>query len=180
MPRPVIIVVTFFLLALTLACGSGTGTATTQPAATTAAQAAATTQPAPTAQPATEGNVGDRIEANGIALTVTKVDKADSLGQFQKAKDGDTFVVAEVVIENVSQDKAPYNPLYFKVKDGDGYEYNATISTADNSLKSGELAKGDKARGTVAVEVKKDSKDLVLAYQPIVIGSSAPIKVKLP
>lgn len=108
---------------------------------------------------------------NGIALTVVKTEKKDELSQFQKAKAGNTYIVAEVLIENVSVDKAPYNPLYFKVKDGDGFEYNPEIVGGDQALKSGELPKGDKARGNVAFEVKKDAKGLVLSYKPIVLFS---------
>ncbi len=139
-----------------------------------------TSAPAPTTESApTIGKVGDKVEANGVALTVTKVDHVDAVGKYLKPKDGNTFVVAEVLIENVSADKAPYNPFYFKVKDADGFEYNAGLTTDESALKSGDLAKGDKARGTILFEVKKDSKGLVLEYKPIVFGNVDPIKVAL-
>lgn len=137
-----------------------------------------TDTPEPTAAPSS-GKVGDRLEANGIALTAIKVDRADALSSFQEAKAGNTFVVVEVLIENVSAEKAPYNPFYFKVKDADGFEYNISINTGEQALKSGELTKGDKARGTVAFEVKKDAKGLVLEYKPIVFGNVDSIKVAL-
>lgn len=124
--------------------------------------------------------VGDRVELNGMALTVTKVERATQLGQFNKADDGKEFVVAEVIIENVSADnKVPYNPLYFTVKDGEGFEYNAQLVAGDQALKSGDLAKGEKARGNVAFEVKKDTKGLVMEYKPLVVGESEAIKVAL-
>jgi hypothetical protein len=141
--------------------------AASAPAAPTSQPAAQaeqpTTAPEPTAPPATAGPtdtpaptdvpteppapsiaaVGDRVEANGMALTVLKVDQVKAIGSFQKAKAGNVFVLAEVVIENINQDEIPYNPFYFKVKDADGFEYNVGLNTEDQSLKSGKLAKGD-------------------------------------
>lgn len=183
-------------LALLLACGSGASVPTiTSPtaagvvsptsgaapaAAAPTAVAAPTSAPEPTAVPAaTVGKVGDRVELNGTALTVVKVSKADKIGTFQKAKAGNVFVLAEVVIENVDQDEIPYNPFYFKVKDADGFEYNAGISIADQSLKSGKLAKGDKARGIVLFEVKEGAAGLVMEYKPIRIGGGDAIKIAL-
>lgn len=174
------------LALLILACGSTagtgggatTGTATTAPAAPTTA-AAATDAPAPTPAPTGPAKVGERVEQNGTALTVVSVEKKAELSQFQKAKDGNIFIVAEVLIENAGSDKIPYNPLYFKVKDADGFEYSATIYTGDNGLKSGDLAAGDKARGVIAVEVKEGAKGLILSYQPITFGAEDPIRVAL-
>lgn len=165
------------LALLVLACGSGSGTTGTSITPGAAAPgAAATAAPAPAAA---VGKIGDRVETNGIALTLAKVERKAELGQFMKAKDGNTYVVAEVLIENVSADKSPYNPLYFTIKDGDGFEYNAGIDTSDTGLKSGELAKGEKARGTVAIEVKEAAKGLVLQYKPLVFGNVEPIRFSL-
>lgn len=161
------------LFALTLACGTPSTSQTVTKAGSTNANTAQ-----PTAQPAQVAAVGDTIKNDKVALTVAKVDTTATIGQFQKAKDGNTFVIADVIVEAVA-DKQPYNPLYFKVKDADGREYNATISTADDSLKTGELTAGDKARGTVAFEVPSAASGLVLSYQPVVIGADAPLRVKL-
>lgn len=180
----------------------GSNTPKITPAATVQAQsqsqAAPTTAPAqeqataaPAAQPAEEStaapaqpsvaNVGDRIESAGVALTIVKIDRAKELGQFLKAEDGKVYLLAEAVVENAGRDeKTPYNPLYFKVKDTDGFEYNASLMGPDNSLKSGDLDKGDKARGVVAFEVPETAKGLVLSYEPMVLfGGYEPIKVKL-
>lgn len=156
------------LMLFVLACGSGSGGGTS-PATSASGAAAAEPTAAPAA--AAPGKVGDRIEMNGIALTVVKTEKKDELSQIEKAKNGNTFIVVEVLIENVSVDKAPYNPFYFKVKDSDGFESTPALGAGDQPLRSGELPKGDKARGTVAFEVKKDAKALVLSYKPLVLFS---------
>ena len=106
-----------------------------------------------------------------------KIARADPCAS--QAKAGNVFLVAEVLIENSGSAKAPYNPLYFTVKDGDGFEYNAALVAGDNSLKSGELAQGEKARGVVAFEVKQAATGLVLSYKPLVFGASDAIRVAL-
>lgn len=200
MSRKVISIIAVMLGLFVIACGTGSSGsavtvvpgATSAPAAraTTGGASSATSAPAATDAPAaapTEAaeaapavaKVGDRVELNGMALTVVKVDRAAELGQFQKAKDGNEFVIAEIMIENVDKDKAPYNPLYFKAKDSEGFEVNAEIIAGEQSLKSGDLAKGEKVRGNVAFEVKKGTKGLVLQYKPLVFGQSDEIKVNL-
>lgn len=163
---------------LVLACGStaGSGGQTIVPAATVAAGA-----PVASAAPAAAqiAKVGDRVEQNGTALTVTKVERQAKIGDFQKAKAGNTFVLAEVLIENAGKEKIPYNLFYFKVRDGEGFEENATLYTGGGGFNSGELAAGDKVRGIVAFEVKEAAKGLVLAYQPITFGADGPIRVAL-
>jgi hypothetical protein len=164
---------------------------TDTPAAASAPTDAPTTEPtiaptdAPTPEPtvapvAGPAKIGDRVDSGGVALTVMGVQRAADLGQFQKAKDGNEFVVAEVLLETTGRDEAPYNPLYFKVKDGDGFEYNVALNIQDGALKSGKLPSGEKVRGTVAFEVKQGASGLVLSYEPLVIlGGYEPIKVVL-
>lgn len=141
---------------------------------------APTEPPPPT--PRTTGIVGERFELAGLALTVLSVERKDQIGQYSKAKDGSTYVIAEVVIENTGYDSTPYNLLYFEVKDSDGFEYNAAVvlGTDTPMIQSGDLTLGDKARGIVVFEVKKEATGLVLKYEPLVIGGEyEPIKVAL-
>jgi hypothetical protein len=119
------------------------------------------------------GKVGDRIESTGEAISLIKVDRQNELGKFRKADKGKTYVVVEVLIENVGRDDPiPYNPLYFKLKDEDGFEYNPNILGPDKSLMSGELPKGDKVRGVVAFEIPNGAKGLIMQYKPLVFSSN--------
>ena len=171
---------------LMASCSSSPSTQpTTKPAAppvatvAPAAPAAPTAPPKPTAAP-TIAKVGERAESAGLALTISKVERKKDLDVISKAKAGNVFVVTDVLIESTAKDKAPYNPLYFKVKSADGYEYNAAITGLSNQLKSGDLATGDKVRGIVAFEVPEGAKGLVVSYEPLVIfGGYKPIKVAL-
>lgn len=139
-----------------------------------------TQAPDPTAAPSTIGKVGERLDAGGVTLTVMGVEKVKEIGTFQKAKDGKMYLLVEVLLETTGRDEAPYNPIYFKVKDADGFEHNVMISMADNTLKSGKLAAGEKVRGVVAFEVPEQAAGLVLSYEPIVmLGGYEPIRIAL-
>jgi hypothetical protein len=158
-----------------------TSAPTAAPAPTTAPEptAAPTAAPAPTAVPAGMPGVGERVEAGGIALTVTEVDTWAG-SDFIKPDAGKIYLTANVMVENVSRDTAPYNPMYFAVKDADAYEYDASLFGPDPSLTSGELPKGDKVRGWVAFEVPEKATGFVLSYEPLVIlGGYETIRIDL-
>jgi cytoskeletal protein RodZ len=179
-----VVVAVVGLVVIGLAMGGRQQTTVTgQPTAPSpaAAEKQAPAQPAAQKEAApTTARVGQRIESAGVALTVNSVNRTDALGQFMKAKPDRTYVVADVTIEAAGRDKTPYNPLYFKVKDAEGYEYSGSAVGADNSLKSGELASGERARGTVAFDVPTAARGLVLSYQPVVIlGGYQVLRVEL-
>lgn len=124
-------------------------------------------------------SVGQRVETGGIALTVLNAFKANRIG-YQDPDAGNVFLVIEVVIENVDRDEAPYNPLYFSVKDSDGFEYNTTITAPDPDLKSGTLTRGGRVRGFIAFEVRDIAKGFVMTYEPLVLlGGYKPIRIDL-
>jgi hypothetical protein len=126
------------------------------------------------------GAIGESQEAGGIAVTVFDVYKAESIGIWTPDS-GNVYLVIEVLIENVNRDdEAPYNPLYFSVKDNDGFESTSSISAPDPSLHSGTLPKGDKVRGFVAFEVKATANGFIVSYEPLVFfGDYEPIRINL-
>jgi len=152
-------------MAMVIACGGGGGKG----------------KPSDDKQASGPAKVGERSEAGGVTLTVEKVERRTELGQFQKAKAGREFLIAEVVIETTGRDEAPYNPMYFKLKNDKGNEHNASVVNAlSDSLKSGKLPKGEKVRGTVAFDIEQGETGLVLRYEPMVIaGGYKAIKVAL-
>lgn len=141
--------------------------------ATAQAMAAATTA-------ALTGRVGQRREASGIALTVNTVAKVPAFSQFLRAAANKTYLNLDVTIETTSRDTAPYNPLYFKVKDADGVEYTTAFGGDDRALKGGSLPRGERVRGTVPFEVPVAARGFVMTYEPVVIlGGYQPIRVAL-
>jgi hypothetical protein len=195
-------VVIILLILVTLACSSatyGTPTPLTQgvtdtpkinqpvaeltstkeanPVLSTPIEKIAPTATAPTRQ--TIGKVGDRVESSGIALIVVKVQKLAKAG-LATAKEGNVILDIEVVIENQGKEDVPYNPLYFKVKDSDKYEYDMAFGSLEPSLKSGDLKTGDMARGHVAFEIPVKAIGLIVSYEPMVLfGGYKAIQVNL-
>jgi hypothetical protein len=136
-----------------------------------------TSRPSPTPS---VGMIGEAREGGGFVLTVLNVTNMESI-EFMTADSGYIYLVLDVLIENVSRnDGIPYNPLYFSVKDADGYEYNTAFIAPDPSLKSGHLPKGEMVRGFIAFEIRASSKGLVVTYEPLVIlGGYEPIRISL-
>ena len=125
--------------------------------------------------------IGERINANGVYMTVLNVQTVKQLGEYMSADAGKVFLDVEVYFENESEDKeAPYNPFNFKVKDGEGQEYDSYLMSLKPSLTSGDLAKGEFARGHVAFEVMEKSNGFILNYEPLsLFGEYKEIKVDL-
>lgn len=154
-----------------------------QPAAPTALPAmpdATPTPEPPTATPAPSiAQIGDRVEAGGIALTINSASTVSTF-DFMTAAEGKTYLVVDALIENISRDTAPYNPLYFSLKDADGFQYNSALLAPDPSLKSGEIPAGDRVRGNIAFEIPVAATGLILTYEPLVIlGGYQPLRVSV-
>lgn len=143
-----------------------------------AAPAPATSAP-PVAPAAPAGP--PRAEVPGVALTLNGVTRVARVDQFTAAKPGNTILLADVTIENTGQVPVPYNPLFFRVKDADGYEYNSTIATDQAALKYGEIAPGQRVRGQVATELPQRSTGLVLTFTAPLRGRGfVPLSVAIP
>lgn len=123
--------------------------------------------------------VGERVEKGGIALTVLSVaTTTDIKGLLVPLLDH--FLVIEVLIETTTRDSAPYNYLYFKLKDDTGAETPVAMTAPAPNLSSGDLVQGDKVRGNIAFDVASSAKGFVLTYEPLVImGGYEPIRVDL-
>ena len=138
--------------------------------------AGSTTGSAPSGQ---VGKVGTPITSAGIELNAVKVETSAKEG-ITTAKPGNTLLLVQVAIKNTNKDKAPYNPLYFKVKDAGGFEYTSALIGREPSLKSGELTTGDSAAGWVMFEVPTEAKGLIMSYQPLVLfGGYQTIRIDL-
>jgi len=114
---------------------------------------------------------GERIEATGVRLKVTQVSVKNQV-EFGKAEQGNQFVVLDVEIGNTDHPRLPYNSLYFRVKDGAGYEYMPTAGPAETSLQAGTLGPYQTVTGELIFEVPLSDKQLVLSFLPTVISEN--------
>jgi len=125
-----------------------------------------TTEPLP--------GIGQRVEMEGTALTVSAVKASQRIEQ-TKAGAENVLVILDVTIENPGRVKSPFNPEYFTVKDPNGYEYPAVIIPSETILQPGSLGQGQKVSGQVVFEVPASAKQLVLEYQPQVVMEDYPV-----
>lgn len=150
------------LIAATLACGS-TSTETIITGAGTPVSNSVEAEALPL------GKVGERVQSGGMAVTLNSVDLSTRISDLWTPEEGNIFVVLDVTVESVDREDGPYNPLYFKLKDQDGFEYTSNLLAPDPSLSAGNLAPGDRARGNIAFEVKLGAQQLVMSFEPLVL-----------
>ncbi len=105
-----------------------------------------------------------RVEEAGVALTVEEVERTKA-NDIWEPDPGYIFLNISVLIENIERDELHYNPLQFSLKDGDGFEYSASLFSKQPSLKDGDLAKGEKVRGYITFEIPETSSGLVLRFE---------------
>jgi hypothetical protein len=122
------------------------------------------------------GNTGERLEASGIAFTVTSVERKEELDRFFKAGEGQTFLVVNVTIENKRSYRMPYQPYHFTVSDGIT-TYTAGVTAGQRPLGSAELDPQKDVSGAVNFKVPQSANDLLLNYQPP--GTTGSIQVRL-
>jgi hypothetical protein len=119
---------------------------------------------------------GGRQEEKGIALTIEKLEAAARL-PIRKAEKGMRFITLSVKIENIDHTRTPYNPLYFRVKDVDGYEYLPVVGSPETSLQAGSLGRGQMVRNTIIFEIPETARTLIISYLPTVLADEyAPIR----
>jgi hypothetical protein len=193
-----------FVLALCLlalaACSPGAASSTDQPQATAVVTVvaaatitrAATVTPAPpptvttvpqptsTAPPTSfdkPGKVGQRLENGSTALTVITTTLTPQLDPAVPAKAGETYLVADVLLENTGAGPDAYDVIYFSVLDANGTEYPSVRGAPGPALAKGDLAPGDRTQGHVAFKIKPGAASLVVKYQPVTMGRSPRIYI---
>jgi hypothetical protein len=135
---------------------------------------AGTVEPAgqPTSGPATQATsttyrVGDRVRiGDDQFFGLLEVDLDVEPSGIAKPGEGKKWIAVLAEIEGIAATGASYNPLFFTVRDSDGFEYAFTLFGKEPSLKSSnDLAPGDKVRGWVTFEVPKSATGLTLRYE---------------
>lgn len=170
------------MVLLLVACASSPNElAPTSPPQTSAGGGASTVNPATPAPTASSNSykVGDRIKIGDEEyFTIVEVDPAVEPGEFLKPDKGNKWVAVLVEIEGINPEGATYNPFYFSIKDGNGFEYNFSAFGKEPSLQSGnDLAPGKKVRGWVTFEVPEDATGLVVSYEAGVFADAVEVEL---
>ncbi|MRA75625.1 DUF4352 domain-containing protein [Bacillus thuringiensis] len=114
-----------------------------------------------------EFKVGETIQLGDYKLTVSNVEKSQG-GEFDKPKEGQEFIIANLTIENGGKKEISYNPFDFNLQNSEGniVDQAFTMVNEETQLNSGKLAPNGKITGTIAFETKKDDPKLQLIFKP--------------
>ena len=110
--------------------------------------------------------IGESGTVDGVKLTVSKVEYKSSLSEFETSKDGQTFVVADVTLENTSNETKPYNVFDFRIQTTGGQVLDGAFASVPKPLSSGDMVTGGKAQGQVVFEVPVEDGHQYIIWKP--------------
>lgn len=107
---------------------------------------------------------GETARFNDIEVTINSVERDHKpASEWSQAGEGKEYVLLNVTVKNVSDEKEYVSPLYFSVNDG-GLAVGQSYITVSDELKSGDLSPGASVTGNIPYEVTKGASDLKLEY----------------
>lgn len=129
------------------------------------------------------GNIGERLMAGGVALTVNKVERTEQ-GNLPPG-DGNEYVIVTVTVENEGPGELALSSLLsFALVDGAGTEeqFSAGVkyTAMFDAVTDGKpIAVGQKVTGEIGYEVEKGKKDLTLTLKPDLLSSDSSFAVAI-
>ncbi len=137
-------------------------------------QAVSTPDPTqePTPEPTEEAKdgygVGERAEAEGVAVTLREVEESSG-SDFFKPEDGKVFLICHFDIENNTDEELAISSILSFNAYVDDYatslSLSATVASSDTQL-DGSVAAGKKLAGVVGYEVAQDWSELEVTFKP--------------
>lgn len=115
---------------------------------------------------------------NGVKMTVTGVNYSPSLGQFDNADPGKTYLVADVKLENTGKKTTPYNTFDFRVQTSGGQVLDNAFAVLSNPLHSGDLVSGGTVSGQVVFEPPIEDGHQYIIWKPGISSDRAIVRVK--
>jgi len=111
--------------------------------------------------------MGQSVRLSGMTVTLLAAEVVPPGTYLVDPDPGMAYLALDVRIDNANPDPISYGPDHFDAKDIDqGYEFTNTAGSmfADLRLNSGELAVGDFVRGMVVIDIKADSRRLLVRF----------------
>ncbi len=122
---------------------------------------------------------GEVATIEGVDMTLSNVKFATTLGQFDEAKSGYTYVVADVAIVNKSDRTRAFNSFDFRIQTVSGQVLDTGFATLPNPLSYGDLVAGGKANGQIVFEIPVATGNEYIIWKPSFLNSTrAVIKIK--
>lgn len=141
-----------------------------------------TEKPTPKPTQAPLPGIGERLEEDGVAVTLTNV-LEKSKGSYSNPKEGNVFILCEFVIENNTSEELNISSMLSFSFYHDGFSESisleALMSKGSANQLDGTIAAGKKFKGVVGYEIPKDWNELEVSFRPNVwYSSSFDYKVK--
>ena len=108
---------------------------------------------------------GEAATVGGVKMTLTGVEYKTNLSEYETAESGKTYVIADVALENTSNETQPYNVLNFRIQTAGGQVLDGAFSTIP-TLSSGDMVAGGKASGKIVFEVPVEEGHQYVIWKP--------------
>lgn len=119
--------------------------------------------------------VGDQVKVGDTYIVTINSFKTNSGDEISKPKSGNTFVVVDMTIKNISKDEQNLSSLLqFTLKDATGQKYTETILSS-STPPDGKLAAGDVVKGQIPYEVSASQHDFTLAFEADIVSGGQTI-----
>mgnify|MGYP001001357318 CR=1 FL=1 len=177
----VVVAVIIIIVIIAQSCGGGESKPTSVSSGTGTTSSEAQQSETKESKPEkTVFKVGETVKYNNVELTVTKF-KTTKGGEFDSPKTGNEYAIVTVKYKNTGKENIPYNPFDFKIRNSKGQVTDNTYISAieKDKLDSGDLTPGGEVEGSMAFEVPKGDKGLVLQYTGNLFESESKVEFKL-
>lgn len=113
-----------------------------------------------------EATVGEVVEGDRLSMVVRDVTRTTSLGEYQQADSGKTFVVIRLAVKNTTSGSfADFSGfLQTTLSDDEDYNYDPTFAATTTAFQDGQLAPGEVSRGDIVFEIPEDASGLRLQF----------------
>ncbi len=109
---------------------------------------------------------GQPATIENVKMVLSNVKYATSLGEYDEADAGKTYVTADVALENVGTETEPYNVFDFRIQTPSGQVLDGAFASLENPLSSGDLVKGGKVAGQIVFEVPIEDGATYIIWKP--------------
>ncbi len=109
---------------------------------------------------------GEAATVGGVKMTLTGVEYKTNISEYETAESGKTYVIADVALENTSNETQPYNVFNFRIQTAGGQVLDGAFATVSPALSSGDMVAGGKASGKIVFEVPVEDGHQYVIWKP--------------
>lgn len=109
---------------------------------------------------------GEAATVGGVQMTLSGVETKQSINEFDSAASGNVYLIADVSIENTSDETQAYNVFDFRIQTAGGQVLDGAFTTLEGTLGSGDLVSGGTTTGKVVFEVPVEEGNMYVLWKP--------------